>query len=173
MTSRPRQTANTPDEQTTIGRRDVLSGLGGIVVAGMTIPWLAACGSDASSSGSGDQAGGSGGQTASGSFPTVDEATTTAIGSAIAAGEIPVGGAKFFADAGIVITQPTQGSYVALSTTCTHQGHPIDRIGGGRLICSAHGSQFDPATGAAVVGPAQTDLPKKSVTVSGASVTLA
>ncbi|MDO5712345.1 MAG: Rieske (2Fe-2S) protein [Micrococcales bacterium] len=151
------------------GRRDVLTGLGGIVVAGMTIPWVAGCGAGSDT----PPPAGSGAQPTSGSFPSADAATISAIGSAISKGEIPVGGAKFFKDAGIVVTQPTQGSYVALSTTCTHEGQTIDRVTNGQLVCPAHGSQFDPATGAATKGPAQAALPTKHVTVAGDTATLA
>ena len=116
---------------------------------------------------------GDGGQQTAGTFPTVDDATLTAIGAAIQAGEIPVGGATFFSDAGVVVTQPQQGSYVALSTMCTHEGQLIDRVIDGQLACPAHGSRFDPASGAATRSPAQTALPTKPVTVTGGKATLA
>lgn len=180
MTSRPRPLgdATTPAREESTGgpsprasrpgRRDVLTGFGGLVVAGMTIPWVTGCGDGAASPPSAG-----GGQQTAGTFPTVDDATLTAIGAAIQAGEIPVGGAKFFTDAGVVVTQPHQGSYVALSTMCTHEGQLIDRVIDGQLACPAHGSRFDPASGAATRSPAQTALPTKPVTVTGGKATLA
>lgn len=173
MTSRPRPTTE-PDTCPTSssarpGRRDVLTGLGGIVVAGMTIPWVAGCGGGSDA----PPPTGSKAQPTAGAFPTVDEATLAAIGAAITGGDIPVGGGKFFKDAGIVVTQPQRGSYVALSTACTHEGQTLDRMTDGQLVCPAHGSRFDPSSGAATRGPAQTALPTKPVTVSGGKATLA
>nr|WP_246308955.1 Rieske (2Fe-2S) protein [Kineosphaera limosa] len=96
----------------------------------------------------------------------------SAIAAAVQKGEPAVGEAKFFPDAHIVLTQPTEGSFVALSSTCTHEGVTINRFSDGQLVCPAHGSRFDPATGEATRGPAQAALPKRTVSKTGNTVTL-
>ena len=141
-------------------RRQFLTAIGSLAVAGATIPVLAGCGS------------GGGEQEAAGSFPEFDAATLGAIAAALDAGEPAVGGAKFFPDAGIVVTQPSSGDYVALSTTCTHDAGVVNRMSSGSLVCPLHGSRFDPATGAATAGPAQAHLPTKTVSDAGDTVTL-
>lgn len=132
--------------------------VGTLAAAGLSIPMLAGCG------GAGEQS--------SGSFPPVDTALLAAMAAAIKAGRPPVGGAEFFPDAHVILTQPTQGSYVALSSTCTHEGITIDRMRNGGLVCPAHGSRFDPATGQPTSGPAMAGLPKRTVSRTGATVTL-
>ena len=140
-------------------RRQFLAAIGTIAVAGVTIPVLAGCGS--------------GTQVQTESFPEVDEATKQAIGAAINAGEIGVGQAKFFTDAGLIVTQPTRGQYVALTDICPHEQGKVTRMTNGQLVCPLHGSQFDPATGAVTAGPSLAGLVTKSVSVSGSSATLA
>ena len=139
-------------------RRQFLAAIGTIAVAGVTIPVLAGCGS--------------GSEAPTASFPEVDDATKQAIGAAINAGEVPVGGAKFFTDAGLIVTQPTEGQYVALTDICPHEQGKVTRLTNGQLVCPLHGSQFDPATGAVTAGPSLAGLSTKSVSVSGSSATL-
>ena len=139
-------------------RRQFLTVIGSLAVAGVTIPVVAGCGS-------GD---GQGAQL----FPEPDDSTKAEIAAAIKAGEPAVGAATFFEDARLVITQPTKGSYVALSTVCPHQGGKVDRLSNGKLICPLHGSTFDPETGEALSGPTQIPLPNKQVVPSGGTVTL-
>jgi Rieske Fe-S protein len=82
-----------------------------------------------------------------------------------AATEVPVGGAKLFREAKIVVAQPTQGSYQAFSAVCTHQGCTCDKVEGTALSCPCHGSVFDAATGAVRNGPATQPLTKVDVQV--------
>ncbi|GAA2004763.1 hypothetical protein GCM10009818_14900 [Nakamurella flavida] len=70
----------------------------------------------------------------------------------------------------IIIAQPTEGSAVAWSAICTHQGCTVVPASGTELDCPCHGSVFDAATGAATKGPAKTALPAFAVTVEGGQV---
>ena len=94
-------------------------------------------------------------------------------GALAATADIPVGGGKVFADADVVITQPTAGKFVAFSATCTHQGCTVSTITGDTVNCPCHGSSFALADGSVVKGPATNPLPAKEITVSGGQITLA
>ncbi len=87
------------------------------------------------------------------------------------ASEIPVGGGKIVGD--LVITQPTDGTFVAFSSTCTHQGCTVSSVEGGTINCSCHGSKFDVADGSVRGGPAPRRLPKRAVKKDGDAIVAA
>jgi Rieske Fe-S protein len=91
----------------------------------------------------------------------------------VALSEVPVGGTYEVSLDGrrVLISQPTVGTVVGFDATCTHQGCTVRATEGG-LVCPCHGSVFDPATGAAVHGPATEPLAPVGVTVRGADVVL-
>lgn len=128
----------------TPGRREVLkvAGLGAV-----TITFLAGCGG--------------GGPKADGEVPKVEVGAEAkeAVRAAVASGEIPVGGGKHLREAEVVITRPAADEYKVFSDACPHQGGKVSQVNKeGRPVCPLHGSQFDPRTGAAIVGPAGTPL---------------
>lgn len=94
-----------------------------------------------------------------------------ATGPLVATADVPVGGGVVIPDAGIVVTQPTKGSFKGFSSACTHQGETLTASGGGKLTCPRHGSQFAIADGANVMGPngsspgSVADLPEVAVKV--------
>jgi nitrite reductase/ring-hydroxylating ferredoxin subunit len=134
------------------GRRAALLAAGAVGIAG-----LAACsgGSSSANTTSGADASAAGG---------ADLAKTT---------DIPVGGGKIFAAAGVIVTQPTAGTFKAFSDICTHQGSPIDQVHDGVMECPLHHSEFSIKDGSVVQGPATQPLPEKTVTVSGGSISVA
>jgi thiosulfate dehydrogenase [quinone] large subunit len=110
---------------------------------------------------------------APGTSTTSASSTTTVPGVAIGpAADVPVGGAARFTDPasgdpGLVL-QLTRGSYVAYDAVCPHAGCTVGYSSAANLIvCPCHGSEFDPATGAVVVGPAPRGLGTIAVAEGG------
>jgi len=117
---------------------------------------------------------------AAGPGPQVGASVTAAPAPGAAAGatlgpatDVPVGGGKIFAAEGVVVSQPEEGTFVAFSTTCTHQGCAVTTITGETINCPCHGSTFALADGTVVTGPATRALAKKDVTVESGRLTLA
>ena len=132
----------TPPRQTpNLDRRRLL---GCAALFGVAVPVLAGCGS---------------------------EGPPRATGPLVAAADVPVGGGVVVPEAGIVVTQPTKGSFKGFSSACTHQGETLTASGGGKLTCPRHGSQFAVEDGANLMGPngssagSVADLPEVAVKV--------
>ncbi|MDX3458483.1 Rieske (2Fe-2S) protein [Streptomyces sp. ME02-8801-2C] len=87
--------------------------------------------------------------------------------------DIPEGGGKIFADQGVVVTQPTAGTFKAFSSKCTHAGCAVTGITNGVITCPCHKSEFSVADGSVKKGPATQALAAESIKVSGDSITLA
>ncbi|QFG68749.1 Rieske (2Fe-2S) protein [Ornithinimicrobium pratense] len=84
--------------------------------------------------------------------------------------DTPVGGSTYYpgASARIVVTQPSEGRWLAYDATCTHEGCMTSATDDdGNLVCPCHGSVFDPASGEPVAGPAQEPLATLAVEVDG------
>ena len=101
-----------------------------------------------------------GGSTSSSDVKTVS-------GSSVAAADVPVGGAVLLSDVSVLVTQPTEGTFKAFSSVCTHQGCTVSSLKEGHLLCPCHNSQFDLATGQPTAGPATAALPSKRATRAG------
>lgn len=86
--------------------------------------------------------------------------------------DIPVGGGKIFAPQQVVVTQPTQGTFKAFTSICTHQQCPVASVADGTINCDCHGSKYDLATGEVVQGPATFGLAEEAITVAGDQITL-
>lgn len=80
--------------------------------------------------------------------------------------DVPVGGSLNFDVAGVkmVVTQPTEGTVVAHSAICTHEGCVVGPRKG-VLLCDCHDAEFNPDTGAVITGPAEEPLPAIAVEV--------
>lgn len=81
--------------------------------------------------------------------------------------DVPVGGGVIVGDT--VVTQPSAGTFVGLSSTCTHAGCTVASISGGTINCPCHGSKYK-LDGSVSNGPATKPLAAKTVRVVGDSV---
>ncbi|WP_341715858.1 Rieske (2Fe-2S) protein [Micromonospora sp. FIMYZ51] len=153
-------------------RRAMLAGTGAVGVAALT--GCATYGQStaappapaAAPAGSGDPSADPSGSAAAGGGDVGTPALTTLA-------DIPVGGGQIFADAGVVVTQPTAGNIKAYSSTCTHQGCTVTSVADGVITCACHNSVFDIADGSVRSGPAGAPLPAANVTVDGDAIRLA
>jgi cytochrome b6-f complex iron-sulfur subunit len=86
---------------------------------------------------------------------------------------VPVGAAIVVAGPPpYVVAQPTEGQFVAFSAACTHRGTTVTAGNGTTLVCPAHGSQFNAATGAVLKGPANQPLASAQVTAANGMLTI-
>jgi len=131
--------------------------LRGAVLAGVSVPFLAACGSD-EDAGGGDEGGGDtgGGQAPAGPIASV--------------ADVPEGSGVILEDPKVVITQPTAGEFKAFSSICTHQQCPLDNIANGTINCVCHGSKFSIEDGSVANGPATEPLPEMQIEVDGQDI---
>jgi Rieske Fe-S protein len=83
------------------------------------------------------------------------------------AADVPVGGGVIVGDT--VVTQPTAGTFVGLSSTCTHAGCKVATVAEGTINCPCHGSRFD-LDGSVRNGPANKPLAAKPVRVEDGSI---
>lgn len=127
----------------TTTRRDAL----GLVTTAGAVASLAACGGgdDAGSSGSGQDV----------RVPVAD---------------VPQGGG--LVRDGVVVTQPSEGTFVAFDATCPHQGCAVGDVTAKAIVCPCHGSEFDPSSGQMTQGPATDGLAEKTATVEGDEIVI-
>ena len=149
--------------------------LRGGVVAGVGVPFLAACGG--SDDGTGD--------TGSDETPTspdesddgggTDSSEGSGGGGFTTTSEIPEGGGAIFDEQGIVVTQPEAGEFKGFTNICTHRQCPVASVDAdaGTIDCNCHGSKYSIADGSVVNGPATQGLAEKAITVDGDSISLA
>ncbi|MET8954884.1 Rieske (2Fe-2S) protein [Streptomyces sp. NPDC004393] len=168
MTSESLQPVSAP------ARRTVVAAVGatGLAVA------LTACGgsNDNSSSSTGSQNDSTAGSTSTaGGGSTGGGGAVSGSGGKVLAktADIPEGGGKVFADQGVVVTQPSAGTFKAFSSKCTHQGCAVKDIANGVITCPCHNSQFSATDGSVKKGPATEPLPAAKISVSGDEITLA
>ena len=138
-----------------LSRRCVL----GVLGSGAAATVLAGCGGGTADSGS--SAGSSSGSGGAGG------GTGTAL---IATADVPVGSGVILKDQELVVTQPTEGTFLAFSAICTHQGCPVGTITGDQILCPCHGSVFSAKDGSVVDGPAEAPLAAVKVSVEGDQV---
>jgi Rieske Fe-S protein len=138
----------------------------GAALTGVAVPVLAACGSDdADQNGDANSADS---PDAADSPESPDDGAEG--GTTVATSDVPVGGGTILAEEMVVVTQPTDGEFMAFSAVCTHQGCPVQSVSDGTINCQCHGSAFAIEDGSVVNGPATRPLESKSVTVEGDSV---
>ena len=133
-------------------RREILVGAG----AGAGLLVLAACSDDGAAPGRAPTATG----------PIVPPGTELTPTSAV-----PVGGAVnvTVGDAPVLVAQPEEGTFVAFSAVCTHEGCTVNP-GEGELLCPCHQSRYDLSTAEVLGGPAPAPLPEIPVQVDNGTV---
>jgi Rieske Fe-S protein len=157
-------TSDSFEPVTAPSRRTALAAVG---AAGLAVALTACSSSDDSSSGSSgssDTSSSTGSTTAQGDAGGTELAKTS---------DIPEGGGKIFAGQGVVVTQPTAGTYKAFSSKCTHQGCAVTGVRDGVISCPCHHSEFSIADGSVKKPPATRPLPEVPIAVSGNDITLA
>lgn len=81
--------------------------------------------------------------------------------------DVPVGGVIQANNDGVtvMITQPTEGTFHAFSSVCTHQGCQLNAQKEKTMACPCHASVFSLEDGSVQGGPAETALPEFTVEV--------
>jgi Rieske Fe-S protein len=87
--------------------------------------------------------------------------------------DVPVGGGKVIEDLQVVVTQPTQGVYMAFSSICTHKGCAVSTPKDNVIRCACHGSEFAADSGRATKGPATAPLTQFLVKAEGDGIVVA
>lgn len=87
---------------------------------------------------------------------------------------VPVGGTARarVGDVEVVLAQPVEGTVVAFSAICTHQGCIVAPVNS-EFDCPCHGARYDGATGEVLSGPAPSPLASIPVTIDGSGVVAA
>lgn len=98
-------------------------------------------------------------------------ASTQGAKALVATDDVPVGGGVILADEQIVVTQPSEEVFVAMSSLCPHQGCPVSSISDGVITCPCHDSQFD-LDGTVRQGPATEGLESREITVESGEIFL-
>lgn len=71
---------------------------------------------------------------------------------------------------GIIIAKTLNGSFIAVSQTCTHQGGTVEfQANNNRFYCPVHGALFQ-TTGSVISGPASSPLKSYKTSLSGNSL---
>ena len=157
-----------------VGRRTVLLGAGAVGIAGV----LAACGGDSSDdeepqvtpTGTADDDQTDDQTEEPTEEPTEDDDQDDAAAALVPASDVPVGGGVILSDAGVVVTQPSDGEFRGFSATCTHQGCIVSGVNDGMIQCACHGSRFSIEDGGVQNGPATQPLPEVAVSLEGDQV---
>ena len=134
--------------------------LGGFAAAGVSLPLLAACGSNGPDQGD-DTGGGSGGAAGPPSGTTLGDPS-----------DVKVGGGEILADQQVVVTQPKSGTFKCFTAVCSHQGCLVSSVSNGTINCDCHGSQYSIEDGSVVTGPATFPLGEIPIAVSGSEITV-
>ncbi|GHC93425.1 iron-sulfur protein [Nocardiopsis terrae] len=141
-----------------VTRRSVFGAAGGGALVGVVTACSGGADGGAATDGGNDTGGGEPGGT------EAPIATT---------GEVPVGGGTVLSEHEVVLTQPEEGAFRAFSTSCTHEGCPVDQVADGQIQCPCHGSRFSVEDGSPVEGPAGSPLEEIPIRVEGDDILLA
>jgi len=89
--------------------------------------------------------------------------------------EVEVGGGVIIAEATVVVTQPSEGTFKGFSAACTHQGCTVSSIRDRIIHCACHGSQYSIEDGSVIQGAisGQNPLPAVELNVDAGRITRA
>jgi Rieske Fe-S protein len=85
---------------------------------------------------------------------------------------IPVGGGVVYPSHGVVITQPTAGTFRCFNSSCTHLGCTVNKVAAGLIQCPCHGARFSIDDGSVKAGPAPRPLTTEQFTIQNGVVVL-
>jgi Rieske Fe-S protein len=85
---------------------------------------------------------------------------------------IPVGGGVIYPSHGVVVTQPTAGTFKCFSSSCTHLGCTVSKVAAGLIQCPCHGAKFSIDDGSVKAGPAPRPLTVEQFTIQDGVVVL-
>lgn len=103
----------------------------------------------------------------SGNFPAAP--TNVDFTVEVSTGPLAVKGG-YLLNNGVIVAHTTTGTYLAVSSACTHQGSTIQYIGSGNYFyCPNHGANFNSA-GQVTRGPAGQSLSQYKTTLTGTSL---
>jgi Rieske Fe-S protein len=85
---------------------------------------------------------------------------------------IPVGGGVVYPSHGVVITQPTSGTFRCFNSSCTHLGCTVNKVAAGLIQCPCHGARFSIEDGSVKAGPAPRPLTAEQFTITNGVVVL-
>jgi Rieske Fe-S protein len=163
-----------PVDRTRLTRRRTLSG---VAVAGVGVPFLAACGDDGSDGGTASDPtptptseAASPSESASASESASESAEAPAADALTQVADVPEGGGQILTDEQLVVTQPASGEFKCFTAVCTHQGCIVSSVEDGTINCSCHGSKFSIEDGSVTAGPATSPLDEVAVSVDGGAV---
>ncbi|MGC4154554.1 MAG: Rieske (2Fe-2S) protein [Propionicimonas sp.] len=108
--------------------------------------------------------------TGGGGAPTGNDGGSGEEGTTVPVADVPVGSGVIVG--AYVVTQPTEGSFEAFSSRCTHQGLPVQQVTDAAIVCGHHGSSFSLADGSVITGPATQALTAVTVTQDGDTLTV-
>jgi cytochrome b6-f complex iron-sulfur subunit len=125
-----------------------------VLIPACVVGIATSCSSDAATSGAAPQ------PVAAGNF-TVD----TSVGALSSNG-------GFIVINGIIIARTNSGSFLAFSSSCTHESVTLNyNSGGNQFVCPRHSSRFT-SDGTVVSGPASRDLKQYQTSLSGTTLTV-
>ncbi|NUR29041.1 MAG: Rieske (2Fe-2S) protein [Catenulispora sp.] len=150
-------------------RRAMFAGVGAVGAAAL----LAAC-SDGSSMPTASSSSAAPTASEPETEPSTDPSEDAPAGDAVkvSAAGIAVGGGKIFNDQGVVVTQPTAGTYKAFTNLCSHQQCPLAGVSGGTINCNCHFSKFSIKDGSVVSPPATEGLKEYPVKANGTDLSI-
>jgi len=81
--------------------------------------------------------------------------------------DVAVGGGVVLDEQAVVVVQPEEGTFLAYTAVCPHQGCLVNRVVENEIICPCHDSVFSAVDGAVVRGPALQGLTSAAISVDG------